>query len=69
MANDELRNIILPRLEPGDYEELATAAIFRALKELDKDEKEISFRLVERGYGGNSGGGRDSPAHSDDRTR
>src|SRR5438552_6062527 len=43
VANDELRNIILPKLEPDDYEGLATAAIFRALKKLGEDEKEITY--------------------------
>src|SRR5256885_8850442 len=33
LASDELRNIILPRLEPTDYEGLATAPIFQSLKE------------------------------------
>src|SRR2546423_12462975 len=43
VADDELRNIILPRLEPDDYAGLATAAIFRALKKLSEDDKAISF--------------------------
>ena len=46
VANDELRNIILPRLEPSDYEGLATAAIFCALKELGTAEKEITFESL-----------------------
>ena len=46
VANDELRNIILPRLEPGDYEGLATTAIFRALKELGTEDKEITFESL-----------------------
>ena len=46
VANDELRNIILPRLEPSDYEGLATAAIFRALKELGTEDKEITFESL-----------------------
>jgi replicative DNA helicase len=46
VANDELRNIILPRLEPGDYEGLATTAIFRALKELGTQDKEITFESL-----------------------
>ncbi len=45
-ANDELRKIILPRLEPGDYEGLATAAIFRALKELGEDDQAITFESL-----------------------
>src|SRR2546429_7495822 len=46
VANDELRHIILPKLEPGDYEGLATAAIFRALKKLGEDEKEITYEAL-----------------------
>jgi DNA primase len=46
VANDELRKIILPKLEPGDYEGLATAAIFRALKKLGEDEKEITYEAL-----------------------
>ncbi|HYV25026.1 MAG TPA: DNA primase [Pyrinomonadaceae bacterium] len=46
VANDELRNIILPKLEPGDFEGLATAAIFRALKKLGEDEKEITYEAL-----------------------
>jgi len=46
LANDELRNIILPKLAPGDYEGLATAAIFRALKELGTAEKEITYESL-----------------------
>src|SRR5436190_3987886 len=43
LVSDELRNIILPRLEPEDYEGLATEAIFRALQSLAKEGQEISF--------------------------
>ncbi len=43
LANEELRKIVLPRLDSGDYEELATAQIFRALIKLDQEESEISF--------------------------
>jgi len=43
LANEELRKIILPRLEEGDYADLATAQIFRALVKLDQEESEISF--------------------------
>jgi DNA primase len=46
VANDELRNIILPRLEPADYEGLATAAIFRALKKQSTEQKEITFEAL-----------------------
>jgi DNA primase len=43
LANEELRKIILPRLESADYEDLATAPIFRALVSLDKEDKEVGF--------------------------
>jgi DNA primase len=46
LASDELRNIILPRLETPDYEGLATEAIFRALQTLGKEDQEISFDSV-----------------------
>ena len=69
VASDELRNIMLPRLEPGDYEGLATAAIFRALKELGDDGQGNHFRFVKRGNSGQFKRGRDSPAHYDERTR
>src|SRR5215831_2035890 len=51
VANDELRNIILPQLEPADYEALATAAIFRALKET-KAEKEITYEHLSEATAG-----------------
>ena len=43
LANDELRKIVLPRLELTDYEGLATAAIFRAVISLGKEDREIGF--------------------------
>ena len=46
VANDELSKIVLPRLEPADYEGLATAAIFRALRELGADDKVITFESL-----------------------
>src|SRR5882724_7212472 len=54
LASDELRNIMLPRLEPSDYEGLATAAIFRALKELGAADKEISFDSLSEATADNS---------------
>jgi DNA primase len=42
-GNEELRRIVLPRLETSDYEDLATGPIFQALLQLDKEEREISF--------------------------
>jgi DNA primase len=46
VANDELRNIILPRLEGSDYQGLATASIFGALKKLGEDDKAITFESL-----------------------
>ena len=43
LANEELRKIVLPRLELPDYEGLATAQIFGAVVNLDKEDKEIGF--------------------------
>jgi len=54
VSSDELRNIILPRLEPTDYEGLATAEIFRALAALGKDDKEISFDSLSEAAANNS---------------
>ncbi len=46
LANPELRKIVLPRLETADYENLATAPIFRALVSLDQADKEVGFDSV-----------------------
>jgi DNA primase len=43
LANEELRKIVLPRLEVSDYEELVTAPVFRALVRLNQEESEINF--------------------------
>jgi replicative DNA helicase len=43
LASEELRKIVLPRLEPSDYDGIATAPIFRALVKLNEDEGEVSF--------------------------
>jgi DNA primase len=53
VANNELRNIILPRLEPSDYEGLATAAIFGALKTLGPGNKEITYESLSEATGEN----------------
>lgn len=37
-----LRNVILPRLEPGDYQDLATAELFTALIAIAEDGLEVS---------------------------
>jgi DNA primase len=46
LVNEELRKIILPRLETGDFENLITAPIFRAILDLDKDDREIGFDSI-----------------------
>ncbi|HVS20447.1 MAG TPA: hypothetical protein VHD88_01300, partial [Pyrinomonadaceae bacterium] len=43
LASEELRKIVLPRLETGDYEDLATAPIFRALVKIDEKGSEVNF--------------------------
>jgi DNA primase len=42
----ELRRTILPRMEAIDYEDLPTASIFRALKELDAEGAPIDFSTL-----------------------
>ena len=54
LADEELRKIVLPRLESADYEELATAPIFRALKRLDEQGREISIDSLSQETDGNS---------------
>jgi len=39
----ELRRILLPRIEPDDYEDLPTAGVFRALTEIEAAGAEVSF--------------------------
>jgi DNA primase len=43
LGSEELRKIVLPRLEASDYDGLATAPLFRALVKLNDDESEINF--------------------------
>jgi DNA primase len=45
LANKELRKIVLPRLESADYENLASASIFRALLSLDAEDEEVEDSL------------------------
>jgi DNA primase len=54
LASDELRNIILARLDGADYDGLATADIFRALTALGKEDKEISFDSLSEATADNS---------------
>jgi len=46
LANEELRKIVLPRLEATGYQDLVTASVFRALIKLDQDGSEINFDSV-----------------------
>lgn len=43
LANEELRKILVPRLEKSDYEDLALAPIFSAVISLSKADKEVGF--------------------------
>jgi DNA primase len=42
-TDEELRHSILPRMEAADYEDLPTASVFRALKELDEEGRSVDF--------------------------
>lgn len=44
--DQELRDKILPRLEPSDYEELPTAGVFRALVEIDREGGSVDFTTL-----------------------
>jgi len=46
LANEDLRQEILPSLQKADYEELATATIFSALVELDVEGLELNFESL-----------------------
>src|SRR2546421_995425 len=55
LANEELRKIVLPRLEAADYEELATAGIFKALQKLNEAGNEINFDSLSQELAGEPG--------------
>ena len=42
-AEEELRRLVLPKLKPEDYEDLATGPIFRALLEIDREGSDLDF--------------------------
>jgi DNA primase len=46
LADAELRNGLLARLEPGDYDDLSTAPIFRALVEGEREGSVIDFEFL-----------------------
>jgi len=48
LADEELRRIVLPKLEPGDYDDLPTALIFRALVEGQHEDAEIDFDFLSK---------------------
>lgn len=48
LADKELRRIVLPKLEPGDYDDLPTALIFRALVEGQHEDAEIDFDFLSK---------------------
>jgi DNA primase len=45
-ADETLRHGVLPILQPEDYEDLPTAAIFRALLEIEKEGVEVNFESL-----------------------
>ncbi len=45
-ADENLRRQILPLLHAEDYEDLPTAAIFRALSELEQEHREVDFESL-----------------------
>ena len=47
-AKEEMRDAILAMLEPADYEDLLTAGIFRAFKELTRQGEQINFENLQR---------------------
>jgi DNA primase len=48
LADDKLRRAILPKLEAGDYEDLPTAVLFRALLEAEREGTVINFEFLSR---------------------
>jgi DNA primase len=48
LADGDLRHKFLPRLEPADYDDLPTAAIFRALIESERSGTEVDFDFLSK---------------------
>ena len=48
LADEDLRHKFLPRLEPADYDDLPTAAIFRALIESERLGTEVDFDFLSK---------------------
>ncbi|HAF16236.1 MAG TPA: DNA primase [Blastocatellia bacterium] len=53
LADAELRHGVLPKLEPGDYDDLATAPIFRALIDGEREGATINFDFLSQRTEGN----------------
>jgi len=53
LTDRELRQTVLPKLEPGDYDELPTAVIFRALVDGEREGAAIDFDFLTRKTEGN----------------
>src|SRR5204863_2005301 len=53
-SDEELRHGVLPMLSADDYADLATAAIFRALLELESEGREIDFNSLSQKTEGES---------------
>ena len=53
LTDSELRRAVLPKLEPGDYDELPTAVIFRALVDGEREGVAIDFDFLTRKAEGN----------------
>src|SRR5216684_1334195 len=54
LTHEDLRRIFLPRLELEDYADLPTAAIFRALLEIEKEGAPIEFDVLNQKTEGDS---------------
>lgn len=46
LEDQELRRVVVPKLEPGDYDDLSTALIFRALIEGEREGASIDFDFL-----------------------
>ncbi|MDQ2936089.1 MAG: DNA primase [Acidobacteriota bacterium] len=48
LAEEELRRAVLPKLEPGDYDDLPTALVFRALIDGEREGVTIDFDFLSK---------------------
>ncbi len=51
LSSESLRHMFLPRLEPDDYLDLPTAAIFRALLAIEQEGKQLDFEVLSQKIG------------------